>query len=816
MKVVNKEKQSSNYDDEIASWFDRKKWKVFPFQNKAWQAYAEKKSGIVNAPTGSGKTYSLMVPAFSQFFNKKETKGLRVLWITPIRALSKEIFISANRLNEQLGLNVTIETRTGDTTASQKKRQAKRLPNVLITTPESLHLLIAQKGSAKMFSKLESIIVDEWHELIGSKRGVLVELGISRLIACNNCLRVWGISATIGNLHQAMEVLLGMKHAQKGMVIRSDIKKEIVVESLMPDKIENLPWTGHLGIKLLDKVLPVIYKSKSTLIFTNTRSQCEIWYQRILDTAPELAGVIAMHHGSMSRDMRNWVEDALYDGRLKAVVCTSSLDLGVDFLPVESIVQVGSPKGVARFVQRAGRSGHQPGAKSKIYFLPTHTLELVEAAALRQAIDDEYMEEREPYFRSFDVLVQYLVTLAVSDGFLPDDIKEEVQNTFSYNSMSDEEWQWCLSFITTGGASLKAYPEFKKVEIDEGVFKVKARRIAMRHRMSIGTIVGDSAIWIKYKRGPSLGSIEESFISKLNVGDAFWFAGRAIELVQIKDMNAIVVNSTKKNARIPSWSGGRLPLSSKMSEMLRLKLNEIAQQNIKDIELEKIQPMTSIQEFNSSVPAKDEFLVEQFETEEGHHIIMYPFEGRLVHEGLASLIAWRISQVLSITFSLAYNDYGFELLSDQSVNLNAEEIQELFSPENVDEDTQAGINSTEMSQRRFRDIAVIAGMIFRGFPGVPIKDRHIQSSSRLIFDVFRDYDSKNLLYRQAFNEVIDYQLEMNRFRDVIYRVNKQKVVLTFPDGPSPFSFPIIADRLREKLSSETVAERLMKLSLNFK
>ena len=799
-------------------WFRSKGWKVFPFQRDAWQAYLEGYHGLVNAPTGSGKTYALVVPTLFEFIEEnnhsKRSNGLRVIWITPIRALAKEIGNSTQKALEGLGVDWQVGIRTGDTTAKQRAAQKKTPPEFLITTPESLHLMLAQKGYASYFKNLKAIVCDEWHELMGSKRGVQVELALSRLkIICPN-LKVWGISATIGNMDEAIAALLGSSTKLK--VIRSDIKKVIEVESILPDTVDQLPWAGHLGVNLIEKVIPIIKQSKSTLIFTNTRSFAEIWYQRLLDKAPELAGIMAMHHGSISRELRDWVEDQLYHGQLKAVVCTSSLDLGVDFRPVETIIQVGSPKGVARFMQRAGRSGHQPGALSKIYFVPTHSLELIEAAALRAAIDVQLVEDRIPYLRSFDVLIQYLVTLAVSDGFVPAEIFKEVQSTFAYSSINEEEWAWLMNFITTGGSALTAYDEYRKVIVEDGLYKVTDRRIAMRHRLSIGTIVSDASLKVKYTSGKYIGTVEEYFISRLNPGDVFWFAGRNLELVRIKGMEIQVRNSKKKAKSVPSWQGGRMPLSSQLSVMLRQKIDELTRPNPNDIELQFLQPLMDLQRERSKLPGKKEFLIEYFKSQEGFHVVMYPFEGRAVHEGIAALLALRISKMMPITFSIAMNDYGFELLSDQEIPIYEAIETDILTTDNLWNDIQAGINSVEMGRRRFRDIASISGLIFKGYPGHQIKDRHIQSSSQLFFDVFNDYDSSNLLLLQAYEEVMDFQLEEARIRVALERINQQKIVITEPTKPTPFAFPIMVDRLsREKLSSEKLEDRVKRMQLQF-
>ena len=807
-------------------WFEQRGWKPFKFQTDAWRAYLNGYNGLVNAPTGSGKTYSLWMPIMLEYISKnpdyrnpgvpsfkKGKGGLQALWITPIRALAKEIETSATRAAQDFELPWNIAIRTGDTSTADRAKMKRKPPEFMITTPESLHLMMTQKDYAHYFRNLKTVIVDEWHELIGSKRGVQMELALSRLRGLKPNLKTWGISATIGNMDESLEVLLGGAIEKKYKVIRANIKKKIDVVSILPDEIDNFPWSGHLGLKLLEKVIPVIRESKTSLIFTNTRGMAEIWYQRILAVAPDLAGVIAMHHGSISRDLRYWVEDALHTGQLKAVVCTSSLDLGVDFRPVETIVQIGSPKGVARFMQRAGRSGHRPGEESKIYFVPTHSLELMEGAALREAIKVDLLEARIPYIRSFDVLLQYLVTLAVSDGFRSEELLKEVRSTFSYHSISDREWAWCLDFITQGGASLQAYDEYHKVVVEDGVFKVVSRGVAMRHRLSIGTIVSSVMMTVKFITGGRIGQIEEWFIARLSPGDVFWFGGRALELIRIKDMTVQVRKSKRKTGAIPSWQGGRMPLSSQMGEMLRFKLEQTQSDRIRDIELKTIKPLIEFQGERSYVPSRDEFLIESFQSREGFHVCMYPFEGRFVHEGIAALLAYRISLLQPITFSIAMNDYGFELLSDSEIPIEDAIDTDIFSTAHLRDDIQASINSTEMARRRFRDIASIAGLVFQGYPGKQKAGKHLQSSSQLFFEVFKDYEPGNLLLIQAYEEVMDFQLEEQRLRLALERINWQKIVLTHPEKPTPFAFPIMVDRIREKLSSEKLEDRVRKMKL---
>jgi len=812
-------------------WFATQGWTPFPFQLETWQRYLSGESGLVNAPTGSGKTYSLVMPILLEFVEKhsddftKNNNGLQAIWITPIRALTKEIQLAAQRAITGLGLNWTVAVRSGDTSSTERLNQKKKPPELLITTPESLHLMLATRGYAQFFKSLKTVVVDEWHELLGSKRGVQMELALSRLRTLLPELKVWGISATIGNMQEAVAVLLsqppnpprGNRLPISTAYVVSPLggaggAKRTEVQTILPDEIETFPWAGHLGLKLLHKVLPILENSQSTLIFTNTRSHCERWYQAMLEAQPDLAGVIAMHHGSLSREIRDWVENALHEGTLKAVVCTSSLDLGVDFRPVETIVQVGSPKGVARFLQRAGRSGHQPGAISKIYFVPTHSLELLEGAALRQAIAEGQLESRIPYIRSFDVLIQYLVTLAVSDGFQPQAIFEEIKQTYSFQSITQDEWAWVLNFITTGGNSLHAYEEYKKIEIEEdGLYKVTNRRTALRHRLNIGTIVSEVNLQVKYVGGEFIGSIEESFISQLKPGEVFWFAGRSLELVRIKDTTVQVRRSPQKTGRIPSWLGGRMPLSSELSKYLRLKMEELAHHKFHDIELQTLQPLAVVQENRSHIPTCEEFLIEYFPSREGHHLLLYPFEGRFVHEGMGALLAYRIAQLTPISFSIAMNDYGLELLSDLEIPIEQALEADLFSTQYLSRDIQASVNAVEMAKRRFRDIAGIAGLVFKGYPGNKKKDKHLQASSGLFFQVFQDYEPDNLLLLQAYDEVMTFQLEASRLRRALERIHAQKIVLQKPSKATPFSFPIIVDRLREKLTSEKLEDRIRKM-----
>ena len=797
----------------IQNWLGEKNFSPFSFQLKTWEKYSRGYSGMVVAPTGFGKTYSVFLAVITDFLNNptQYKDGLKLVWITPLRALAKDIAKAMNEAIAEIGLDWTVGVRNGDTPVAEKARQVKKMPDILLVTPETLHLLLAQKNHQRYFKNLKCVAIDEWHELLGSKRGVLVELGLSRLFSYQNKIKIWGITATIGNLDEALEVLIPY-HLKKTKVVAKE-KKKIEILPVFPDEVEILPWAGHLGGKLVDKVVPIILNSKTTIIFTNTRSQAEMWYQLLLSHYPEFAGQIAIHHSSIDKDLRIWIEENLSSGYLKAVVSTSSLDLGVDFKPVDTVIQIGSSKGVARFLQRAGRSGHSPFETSKIYFVPTHSLELIEVAALKEAVKQNVIEPRIPMVLTFDVLVQYLVTLAVGEGFKAEETYNQIKKTFAFSEITDQEWTSILQFITIGGGAFKNYEEYHKVVIEDDIYKVTSRRIAMLHRMNIGVIVSDAMLKVKFISGGYIGMIEEYFITKLNKDDKFILAGRVLDVVHIKDMT-VYVRAGKGKARVPSYLGGRLPMSSYLGQFLRLKLSDSLQAKSSEKELTFLHPLLANQSERSAIPKQDEFLVEFIKTRDGYHLFMYPFEGRLIHEVMSALMAFRISKLEQLSFSMAMNDYGFELLSEKKIPMNEEILAKILSKENLIQDVLSSINATEMARRKFRDIAVISGLVIQTYPGQQKSNKSLQSSAGLAFNVLEQYDSENLLYKQAFAEVFNQQIDEARLYEAFKRIENSKIILKFANSFTPLSFPIKVDSLRQSMSNEDLGDRIRRLQEN--
>jgi ATP-dependent helicase Lhr and Lhr-like helicase len=797
------------------AWFKANKWKPFDFQRKTWAHIVDGKSGLVHASTGSGKTYAVWLGLLDAFATlSRPTSSLKVLWITPMRALAVDTTKALTRAAEEMGTGWRVESRTGDTDPATKTAQAKALPDALVTTPESVCLLLARADAAQLLAGVQAIVVDEWHELIGNKRGVQTQLAIARIRNIAPQVLVWGISATLGNLEEAADVLMGSPSSKRaGITLVTGLEpKTLTIDTLLPPSIERFPWAGHIGLKMLPEVIREIESSASTLVFTNVRSASEIWYQAILNARPDWAGLIAVHHGSLSKEVRTFVEDAIKSGALKAVVCTSSLDLGVDFLPVKRVLQIGSPKGIARLLQRAGRSGHAPGRPSRITIVPTQAIELVEAAAAREAAHAKRIEARTPPHAPLDVLVQHMVTLGLGAGFAPQVLFDEVRTTHAYRTLTREAFDWCLQFASDGGA-LAAYPDYHKLVPDDfGVYRVVNPMIARRHRMSIGTIVSDGAVDVKWQSGGRLGSIEESFIARLKVGDVFSFAGHVLELVRVRDMAASVKKSKRKTGIVPQWGGGRMPLSTELADATLALLGEMAQGKDASPEAVAIRPLIDVQIAKSALPTPQQLVMETIASDEGAHFYCYPFAGRLAHIGLAALIGWRASEHDPTTFSFSANDYGFELHSLAPFNWKQLIKNGLFASENLEEDIVSALNASELAKRRFREIARVAGLIFQGFPGAPRSTKQLQVSSALLFEVFHNHDPDNELMRQARNEALRDELDLARIRVALARMQALPHVITSPARFTPFSFPLMAERLRDTVSTESLSQRLQKLA----
>ena len=829
----------------IEAWFAQQGWRPLPFQRQSWRAHLRGESGLIQVPTGSGKTYAAVMGPIATMLAEAGvaergsgqglSPGIRLLVLTPLRALSRDLALALQQPIEAMGWPIRVGIRHGDTPSSERTRQLRTPPQILITTPESLALLISNSKAPELFGQLQAVVLDEWHELMGSKRGSQSELCLGWLRALRGELRTWALSATIGNLEEAAQVAVGVGAVPT--LITAPLRRGTAIRSLLPEAIDGFPWAGHLGLRMYEELVAALDPAISTLLFTNTRNQAERWHQCLRYACPELEGALALHHSAIDRGEREAIEAGVKAGQLRWVVATSSLDLGVDFQPVERVVQIGSAKNLARLLQRAGRSAHTPGGTAQVLFMPTNALELLEVSAMRRGLAEGLVETRRPPGLPLDVLLQHLVSLACGTGFVPERELPVVRRCWSYRQLSDADWAWCLRFLEEGGECLGAYPRYRKLQraaltpdgrLDRDAtpapgqpfaYVVRETAIARLHRLHIGTITADRAVTVRFVRGGVLGHVEEAFIGRLKPGDVFFFAGRQLEFVRLRQMTAQVKATTRKSSTVPAWAGGQLALSDLLSRQLRQEVHRCAEGDLDSPELRALEPLLRRQADLSRLPRAEELLVEVCSSREGSHLFAYPFEGRFVHEGLGFLWAWRLARHRPSTITVSVNDYGFELLAPKGYPF-AELLElhgdALLDQQQLEADLEQAVNLSELCRRRFRAIAQISGLVHNGLPGQTRgggqgQGGQLQISAALLFDVFQKHEPGHRLLEQARREVIEQQLELPRLAAALQRLAESRWVLETPRRPGPLAFPLLVERLNSRLSNESLLERVQRL-----
>ena len=799
----------------IHAWFAQRNWTPLPFQQETWRAYLAGRNGLIQVPTGSGKTFAaVMGPIARMLAEEQPLKGIRLLYITPLRALSRDLSLAIREPIEAMGWPIRVGIRNGDSSSSERTKQLKAPPQILVTTPESLALLLSNAKAEELFGQLETVILDEWHELMGSKRGSQTELCLSWLRQLRPQLQTWAISATIGNLEQAARHALGT--ASEPQLIGGAPARSTEIQSILPETIDGFPWAGHLGLRMYEELVARLNPGISTLLFTNTRNQSERWHQCLRFACPEMEEGLALHHSAIDRSEREAIEASVKAGGIRWVVCTSSLDLGVDFQPVEQVVQIGSPKNLARLLQRAGRSAHLPGGTSQVLFMPTNALELLELSAVRRGLAEGLVEQRKPPKAPLDVLLQHLTGLACGPGFHPEQAFQTVRSCAAYAELSQEDWDWCMLFLEQGGECLGAYPRYRKLEWEETSqrYRVREKAIARLHRLNVGTITAAPAITVRFVRGAVLGHVEETFISQLKPKDVFFFSGRQLEFVRLRDMTAYVKVSTKKTRTVPAWAGGQMALSDLLTHHLRLEVDRASRGDLDNAELQALKPLFDRQQDISVLPTVGQLLIETCRTREGTHLYAYPFEGRFVHEGIGFLWASRLTRLERGTITVSVNDYGFELLAPKSypmAELLEDHIDLLLDRQKLERDLKNALNLSELQRRRFRAIAQIAGLMNRGFPGSSKSTGQLQISASLLFDVFSRHEPNNRLLLQAQQEVLDDQLEISRLEAALERAASQEWLHVETPRPSPLAFPLLVERLNNRMSNESVLERVQRM-----
>ncbi len=781
-----------------------------------------------------------------------------MLYLSPIKALGADVQrnlqiplqgVSAER--ERRGdpaVNLSVAIRTGDTTAAERARLVRRPPDILITTPESLFLMLTSQARETL-RDVHTVIIDEIHAVAGSKRGTHLALSLERLesLLAVPAQRI-GLSATVRPVEEVARFLGGDRpvsviHPPSQRAL--DVRIVVPVEDMAdlpphPGASDSAASSGRLGsiwphveASILDQVLA----RRSTIVFANSRGVAEKLTARLNElhaerlaqrptpgpaaehygsfnggTAARSAGAEALiarsHHGSVSKEQRREIEQALKSGALRCVVATSSLDLGVDFPSVDQVLQIGSPKGIARLLQRAGRAKHRPGESGHIVCVPSHALELVEYAAARRALAHGHIEARRPLHLSLDVLAQHAVSCALGGGFDPDVLFEQVRRTHAFAGLDRAHWEGVLEFIVQGGRALSQYPDFHKVvRDDDGMYRVHDRRVALRHRLSIGTITSDGSVMVQFLRGGRLGAVEEQFLSRLRPGDRFQFAGRLLELVRLENLTAYVRKARGGDGVVPRWQGGRLPLS----EALGHEMEAVLASPPDTPEMRWLAPLLALQTRLSALPGPALLLVEHVRRREGQFVFVYPFAGRQVNEGLAALMALRWTRLQTNTFGYAANDYGFVLAPARPVELDAARMRSLLSPDGLLTDLRESLNLGELARRQFRDIARVSGMLVPALPGrTPRSLRQLQASSGLLYDVLRQHDPDHILLTLAEHEVLHDQLDLESLARALSSCQARTLSVQQPTSLGPLSFPLWAERLRGQLSNEDWKTRVLR------
>lgn len=796
-------------DAPLTEWFDRQGWHPAPFQREAWRRYLRGESGLLVTPTGSGKTLAAVGGPLLEALRLGDAPApkragpsapprLRLLWITPLRALAADTTRALREPIQALGVPWTVAMRTGDAGARDRRLARRGLADALVTTPESLALALSYPDAGGILAGVRAVVVDEWHELLGNKRGVLLQLCLARLRALAPDARIWGLSATLGNLDEARDALL--PHRPDPPILSAPRRRKMTLETLLPGSGERFPWAGHLGLSQLERVAAVLQRSGSSLLFTNTRSQAELWHRALQSVWLDDPSTLALHHGSLDASLRAAAEQGLRDGSVRCVVATSSLDLGVDFPAVDQVLQVGSPKGMARLLQRGGRARHRPGEAGHVVCVPTHALELAEYAAARRALAAGRIESRPPPRLSLDVLAQHCVTLALGGGFEPGPLLAEVRGTHAFAELSDDAWQAVLDFIVRGGSALESYPDYRRVVHEEdGTCRVRDRRVAFRHRLSIGTITSDGGVQVRFLKGGYLGVVEETFVSRLRPRERFQFAGRTLELVQFRDMTAYVRLAPRGEGVVPRWQGGRMPLSSELA----VEVETILARPPDSPEMRALAPLLALQARLSVLPTPETLLVEAAKTRQGWHLFLFPFAGRAVHEGLAPLLALRWGRQAPNSFSWAVNDYGLVLNAQAEAWPAPALLARMLAPDGLLDDLHASLNLAELARRQFRGVARVAGLLPPSLPGKAIRSlRQLQASSSLLFDVLQRHDPGHVLLAQAEREVLETQLEIRRLSAALARCRARRLDLHRPRGLTPLAFPLWAESVRGQLSTE--------------
>ena len=791
--------------DIFASWLQQKNWQLYPHQQDIVKSWQSGHSVLLVAPTGAGKTLCGFLPSLLDLHQQRITqeqhsekpRRIHTLYISPLKALAVDIARNLNMPIEEMGLDIKVETRTGDTPVSRRNRQRANPPDILLTTPESLELMLAWPDACEQFSGLKTVIIDEIHALAGSKRGDLLSLSLAAMRSLSPDIQTIALSATLSHPEDLMGWL--GNHADKSQLIAPDLSKQIDCQVHLSDG-DNLPWAGHSAFYALDVIYRQIDTHQTTLVFVNTRAQAELLFQALWHIN-EKNLKIGIHHGSLDVSQRRRVEAAMARGELDGIVATSSLDLGVDWADIDLVIQVGAPKGTARLMQRIGRAGHRLDAKSKALIIPANRFEIFEAIAAKLNLEHHKIDRLELADGGLDILAQHIVGRAVASPFDADSLFSQVKSAPPYAYLSRSLFDEVLNFVSTGGYALDHYQQFHRlVQGIDGKWRIASKSVATRWKMNIGAIVESSTLKVRLKSGPALGEIEDYFVQNLSPGDSFIFAGRILEFTGIKANVVEARPSTATEPKVPAYAGGRLPLSPGLADSVRSLLNDPDMHTLLPA---PVREWLYIQKKRSALPEKSSLLVETFPRGAKHYMVCYSFAGRNAHQTLGMLLTKRMERVGLSPIGFVATDYAIAVWALHPVT----SPQELLSADILGDDLEEWMAETSMLKRSFRQVATIAGLIDKNIPGHEKTGRQMTINSDLIYDVLRQHQPDHLLLKATRMDAARGLTDIRRLSELLTRyegrIEHQSLARI-----SPLSVPLILEVGKEAVTGSGVDEML--------
>ena len=813
----------------FADWFAGRGWTLRPHQAALVDKAREGKSVLLIAPTGGGKTLAGFLPSLIDLSeNPAEEPRLHTLYISPLKALAVDVARNVEMPAAEMDLPVRIETRTGDTPQNRRQRQRERPPDILMTTPEQLALLLSHPNAAEFFSGLRNVILDELHALVTSKRGDLLSLDLARLWKLAPQMRTTGLSATVPDAEPLQRFLVPQTPDEDGVLPLADLvlgqggtRPDIEVLS----SGERIPWSGHSARHAYAEIYERIKASKTALIFTNTRAQAEVIFS-MLWTMNEDTLPIALHHGSLDVGQRRKVEAAMSAGSLRAVVCTSTLDLGIDWGEVDLVIQIGAPKGSSRMIQRIGRANHRLDEASKALLVPANRFEVLECTAAQGAIIENILDGEPPRRGALDVLAQHIWGVACAAPFHPDDLYAEVTSARPYDYLTRDQFDRVVEFVATGGYALKAYERFRRIipatkAEGEGMLKIRNAKVAQQYRLNVGTIVEAPAITLRLgkprrrsdgtsmsgatRMGRKLGSVEEWFIEQLAPGDTFLFGGEVLRFEGMAETEALVTRAPGEDVKVPSWNGGKFPLTTFLADRVRQMIHN--DKSWKDLP-GQVRDWLELQKRRSVIPGPDELLIETFERGGRNFLICYPFDGQLAHQSLGMLLTRRLDRLGLQPLGFCPTEYALSVYARKP--LDEIDMDALFDEDMLGDDLENWLAEAMLMKRTFRNCAIIAGLIERRHPGQEKTGRQVTFSADLIYDVLREHEPDHILMQAAWADAAGGFLSIGRLQGLLKRA-RGHIVHKALDRVSPLAVPVMMEINRETVTGEASDAMLAEL-----